>query len=824
MNPMVAKILIIVILMMFAVGRASANDELSNREFTVINAANGLADNSAQTLVATWSGRMIITTIGHVNFYDGNSFSHVNSDHSETYRLNSYEGNYHTYFDNNHHFWLKDKHKLSCVDLLTEQFVSNISSIFKAEGVNGKVDDLFTDSERRLWLVSRGRLYGDKSKYSIPISQQSKLQDLGNLGDKLYLFYSDSKIEVYDLKTCTLINTAKSLDSERAKKYNKTTMFLFRNNGFFQLRSGSNISVLTWVDAQTLRSTIVMEKDYFLCNLAIHDHVLYVASAYGYWTINLLNGERRHCETLHMDNGKELSTDINAIVFDNQGGMWIGTEQRGLLYSKPYTSPFVVYNWLTPEASQYWELINAQKKTSSRDANGEKINCTTIDSRGWKWQGLMNGIKVSDRKGKLIRHIGFRDGMLNEVAHSIVEDNNHNMWVGTSNGIVAISVSGGSIGYVNSFNSGDGIPAESFKNGKAMKLSDGSIVMQAVDHVVKFNPDDFHTMGQDMKPLTAKFVKLMVNGVLISANTEIEGQQILDRVASQTKEINLNYDQNFINMTFSGLNYFRPLQTYYRYRVVGYDDTWRTTSYYDEDGLVDQSGLFHLPLPGLDPGHYVVEIQASMYPDQWEGKVTSIRINVFEPWWRATLTYILAAVAIVVLLGYNLFGYVVNYKLKLEKQSNEQMVIRQLKMFLQRSEILSKQMISHNSEQVDMPGEVSSNDISSEFVSIMMKISYQLRRESSILTVAQLSATAGLSLEQFHKIVAANINKSPRVLDRRMRMKKACNIMRSNPEITIGEVATMVNFASANFFIATFYRQYKITPKQYRSKMTAWNQ
>lgn len=816
--------ILISLLALLAVGTISARDEAHYRTFSVINSANGLADNSAQTLCVTRSGRMIISTIGHVNFYDGKSFSHVNSDLKNTYKLKDYEGNYHTYFDQEHHFWLKDNHKVSCVNLHTEKFMPNIAEIFKEEGVNGNVDDLFTDSEKRLWLVNNGKLSGDKGKYSIPLSGPSKLQDLGNVGDSLFLFYSDSKIEVYDLKTQKLIKTAKSLDGERAAKYCKTTIFLFYKNGFFQLRSGRRISVLTWIDAKTLSSKIIMEKDYFLCNLAIYEGLLYVASSYGYWTINLKTGEKYHRVKLELDNGKLLETDINAIDFDLQGGMWIGTEKRGLLYSKPYSSPFTTYSWGSPEAGHYWRMLDPIKSTAGYDDNGESINCVTTDSRGWKWIGMMTGIKVVDRAGRLIKHIDLNEGMLNEVVHSIVEDNYHNMWASTSNGIVGINVNNGKIGYVNSYNGLDGVPAESFRNSKAMKLADGSIVMQAVDHVIKFNPANFHTMGKEKTPLTAKLIRLMVNGVNVYAGTKVGGRVIIENVAAQTKEINLDYNQNFINMKFSGLNYFRPYQTYYRYRVVGYDDQWKTTSYYDRNGLVDSHGQFSLPLPGLEPGSYVVEIEASMYPDRWDGNVTSIKINVSQPWWRASLTFIFGIIFIMMLLGYNIICYNSNYKTSLEKKAKEQQIIRQLQSFLQRSEMMSKVQQKPAPEQIYLASETSNNDISSEFVNLIIKITPLLRKNVASLNAAQLSSKAGLSIEEFYKCVASNINKSPKMLDRHLRMKKACDIMRFNPELSLGEVASMVNYASVNYFIATFYRQNKITPKQYRNKMTAWRQ
>ena len=113
----------------------------------MINASNGLADNSAQIVVCTRSGRMIIATLGNLNFYDGVTFSHISTRNDYQYQLSAYKGNYHLYFDLNHHVWLKDTHKVSCVDMMTEKFVANVDSVIKTIGCKEPIMDLFTDNE-----------------------------------------------------------------------------------------------------------------------------------------------------------------------------------------------------------------------------------------------------------------------------------------------------------------------------------------------------------------------------------------------------------------------------------------------------------------------------------------------------------------------------------------------------------------------------------------------------------------------------------------------------------------------------------------------------
>ena len=89
----------------------------AEREFRIINAANALADNSAQNVACTRTGRMIISTLGNVNFYDGNSFTHIETHPEYRYQLPMYRGKDRMFFDRYHHLWLKNMEFVTCVDL-----------------------------------------------------------------------------------------------------------------------------------------------------------------------------------------------------------------------------------------------------------------------------------------------------------------------------------------------------------------------------------------------------------------------------------------------------------------------------------------------------------------------------------------------------------------------------------------------------------------------------------------------------------------------------------------------------------------------------------
>ena len=104
--------------------------ERSSRLFEVYNASNGLADNSAQVIKCTRTGRIVTATMGQINFFDGQSFTFIDATEENVYPLDKYRGNYHLYFDKYHHLWLKNRQTVTCVNLTTEKFVTSVKDEF----------------------------------------------------------------------------------------------------------------------------------------------------------------------------------------------------------------------------------------------------------------------------------------------------------------------------------------------------------------------------------------------------------------------------------------------------------------------------------------------------------------------------------------------------------------------------------------------------------------------------------------------------------------------------------------------------------------------
>jgi AraC-like DNA-binding protein len=435
--------------------------------------------------------------------------------------------------------------------------------------------------------------------------------------------------------------------------------------------------------------------------------------------------------------------------------------------------------------------------------------------------GTTQGLQLYRRESDMLPQVFTKkEGLYNNIIHSVIEDLNHNIWVATSYGISVLLLNDeGRVTFVNSYNQYDLVPNEVFENGKAMRLPDGTIVMQGLDHVVEFNPTTMSTLDNsfDFK-IYPKLIKLMVNGVDITPTTELDGKRILDRALSRVWGLDLNYNQNSITMVFSALNYFRPQQTFYRVRIKGLDEEWRVLSPYSDERMVDESGLLHLPLMGIQPGEYELELQASMSPDDWETKPYIWKITIHEPWWRTTGVFALFGLVLITLLLINIYYYMKNATLKAMRNSEETMLIKRIYNFVER--IDSKEDVLEPSPEEYTQATLDTQlDLDPEFVKAIDKIApvVEMERKQKKMSMRRLSAAAGVSGKDFYAMITANIFKSPRVLIKRNRLARAERMLR-NTKATVDEIAKECGFVSANYFIASFYQKYKTTPQQYRQK------
>lgn len=809
-NRMIRSLAIVLVLL----ACLTVHAERMERVFFMYDSSHGLADNSAQTIKCTKTGRMVITTIGHVNFYDGANFVHIDPTAENDFPLPKYSGHYHIYFDKHHHLWVKDKHKVTCVDLLKEEFISNVDSVIKSMGMNVQVEDMLGDSENVMWFLLNGKLYCPTRKLVIPVRHQEELHDVDIYeGHILLQFFAHGVVSAYDLKTRRHLYDAASATGTEIQHFAQSSVVFRDGRFFYQIRNGEKDAVLQCFDAGTHEWKELMRTPYHLNNMVLHDGLLFVASEYGYWEYNPVSGEKKHQEYLKLGNGRKLLTDVNTIAFDRQGGMWVGTEKRGLFYAKPFTSPFFQYSWEEPEATKYALMLEQLPEVANPEPLGRHVNCKYIDSRGWTWTGLYTGIRL-ERPGKEPYLITVKDGLMNEMVHSVIEDDFHDIWVGTSYGISHLFVKDDSLTRVESYYSHDNVPNESFVNCRAMKLHDGTIVMQSLDHIVTFNPHHFHTDSMSHMKLYPKLIRLTVNGREIKPGMQLNDRVILNNAITRTWDFTVGYNQNSLMLLFSGLNFLRPTQTYYRLRMKGFIDDWEVYSYFNSDGMVDECGLLHLPLVGLAPGTYKLEMQVSLSPEEWPQDPLSWIIRVEEPWWRTTGLYVLLCVVGALLALFNFYHYNRNQLLRMKVRREEDELQHRVVTYAVRCKSLENEILTPFSLQSH-----GTTHLDPDFTAIMTKVIpfVQHCKDHEIsFDMHEVADAAGVSYVKMFEQMSLHLNESPRLMMLNLRLDRVAQMLRETDK-SIEDISDELGFVSPNYMIASFFHRYRQTPDDYRN-------
>lgn len=103
-NQKNTRILLFLLLCIRMTLTVDANDFL----FTSINTAQGLSDNQIRYILQLPDGRMVFTTNGNVNLYDGVHFSYLHRTAEDVSPLKQYEGCYRIYQCGDSLLWIKD--------------------------------------------------------------------------------------------------------------------------------------------------------------------------------------------------------------------------------------------------------------------------------------------------------------------------------------------------------------------------------------------------------------------------------------------------------------------------------------------------------------------------------------------------------------------------------------------------------------------------------------------------------------------------------------------------------------------------------------------
>lgn len=794
----------------------------AKQKFQVFNASNGLLDNSAQQIVCLKDGRMIIATLGNINFFDGANFYYIHSKYDKYYFLKSYYANCRIYIDNRNNLWMKDMHRLYCVNLKTECY-ENTRFVIRRLGIRKQITDMYATDKGSLWFVlGTNYIYGVDSKVMLHLPLVNcDLQDISVYKDKyLMLFYKDGSIFSYDIISRRLLYKERDNRLSIKNDNDKSTSIVTNNKLYFQILNGNRNSLLICFDANTKRNNKIIQVPFGLNSMAFKDsNHLYIASENGYFIYNLYNKRLEYKNKVSISDGKSVNANINTICFDKQGGLWLGTEKRGVLYSKPVDSPFYLINWKNPLSIRIAKKI--EKIKTKTVYNNQEYNCVLKQDKR-TWVGTDDGL-VLYYDNKRIKTFNNKDGLPNNVIHSIVCDKKGNLWVSTSNGIACIMYNSMRLSYdIHNFTQRDGTGYELYDKGKSILLNDGRIAMQGIDNITIFDPNTVisnisikQTQRESLKPIIVSFFDM---GNRVEVGREYDGHIILDKAISQTDHIALKYNQNNVTFIVSAMNYYRPNETFFRYRLLGGEDTsWHLISTYSFEGRSAKDGEVSINFNNLSPGEYQLEIQASMFKDQWHGGKKRLTISISQPWWKKTGPQFALGFIIIILCIANFRLYSKVIKLRLKQKIIDDNIILRLNNYFNNCNRMSGSVLSPSpSSTLYGDSDYENRFIKSKELDFIRKIiPYLSNRQTNELSIELLCAETRLTREEVYGYSKRILNTHLRLMTIILRLNHAKKLLVCTNS-SISTISSTVRFINEDFFRSCFINEYKCSPEEYR--------
>ena len=324
--------------------------------------------------------------------------------------------------------------------------------------------------------------------------------------------------------------------------------------------------------------------------------------------------------------------------------MWVGTN-NGIYIFHPDSLIHAPKNYI---------LYNHVNETFPSN----EIRCLVNDHEGNMWIGTTGTGFAICNPGDDYQHLTFdcysmKDGLPNGVIQSIVEDQDHKMWIATEYGISRFTPATKQIEnyYFSSHTLGN-----VYSENTACINTDGRLLFGTNYGLVAL---DTHKVENMEKPVSTVFTGLHINGTHMLPGME---DSPLDETMSYTRELKLKHYQNSFVIAFSTFNFLSGASKY-SYRMPPYDSEWSIPS--------AQNLATYRNLP---PGKYQLQVKACNVAGMW-GKESTLEIVIAPPFWQTTWAYLIYLVLIGI-AGYFSFHIIRNFnrlrnRIAIEKQLTE---------------------------------------------------------------------------------------------------------------------------------------------------------
>ncbi len=302
------------------------------------------------------------------------------------------------------------------------------------------------------------------------------------------------------------------------------------------------------------------------------------------------------------DNPKSISDNsVNAITADTYGKLWVATF-NGLNFSTDYDEDTATFqSFKTDDTNLDAHTIFSNRIMALKQVEDELFIGTT--------SGLISYDLINNKFSN------YNAGKKRFWIQSIEANNTNELWISTTEGIITFDINKQQF---NHFEKADGLGDLTFRKGSSSLDTFGNYYFGSRQGITAIHPATIKK-NTDLPPVYI---------------TEIEKLNSKNRVTLNCinqEEYILEYDDYYLSIDFTALNYNRPQKNKYAYKLEGFDEDW---IYTESNTPVVYTNLKH--------GDYTFRVKAANNDGVWNEEGALLKITKKPAFWETWWFYLLS--------------------------------------------------------------------------------------------------------------------------------------------------------------------------------------
>ena len=535
-------------------------------------------------------------------------------------------------FDKKGVAWVGSYNGISTIQ--TNGFISKVYNSPEKKTSFGKIKSVFTDKKGSVWIGSyyNGISFWDESNNNFNnLNQNSGLNALSydvvsslaaDANKNIYIGTEGGGITVFDSKTATTTKI-NSLSSIGVSVDNVKSLCL-SNTGILWI--GTFTEGLAAYDINSKRfvneniapdlKNVLKESGVYVITKGRKNGIFWLGT-FGKGLIRYDSTNKTY-QIIGNDNYSDnflTNNRVRTLLIDKNENLWIGT-QSGLNVINLNDFDNNIYH-----IKHYF--------FDNKLLSGDDILSIFQDKKGKIWIGT-KAKGLYEFNGTNFNKINIKKEDSDVTAiHSISQDDNNNLWISSNYGIIKYNLLNKS-SFI--YDQKDGLISNEFNDNAFLQIGYNKFYYGGPSGITYFD-----TKKLPINKYTPQVILTDFKVANKSINVANEND-ILEESIAFTNSLTLSYDKANFTITFAIPNFINPTNNKYKYRLVGLDNQWITTSNTEATFTIQNSGT------------YIFEVKGANNDGVWNAEPTTLEIVVkpapWKSWWALSLFTILLCVSL----------------------------------------------------------------------------------------------------------------------------------------------------------------------------------